>query len=73
MSFMNDVLSAGSFGESDRLDVVVRHVDILQARYEALSALLVAKGVLTAEEVAALSETPAVSNEELDRLDVRIP
>lgn len=72
MPFMDDILSAASFGESDRLDAVVQQLDALQARYDALSALLVAKGLLTEADIAGLTpETPTpVTNDELDRLDV---
>ncbi len=75
MSFMNDVLSTATFGESDRLDATVRELDKLQARFDALLALMSARGLLTVDELAGLShDTPAsVTNEELDRLDVKVP
>ena len=75
MSFMNDILSTATFGESDRLDATVRELEALQARFDALVALLNSKGLLTAEELAAFTrETEAaVTNEELDRLDVKAP
>jgi hypothetical protein len=72
MPFMDDILSAASFGESDRLDAVVQQLGALQTRHDALAALLVAKGLLTEADIAGTQpETPApLTNDELDRLDV---
>jgi len=74
MSFMNEVLSSATFGESDRLDATIRELNKLQTRFDALLALMRARGLLTADELAELNrDTPAsVSNEELDRLDVKV-
>jgi hypothetical protein len=73
MSFMNDILSTATFGESDRLDATVWDLVALQARFDALVALLNSKGLLTAAELAAFTREAegAVTNEELDRLDVK--
>ena len=75
MSFMNDMLSTATFGESDRLDATVRELEALQARFDALLAHLNSKGLLTAEELATFTrETEAaVTNEELDRPDMKTP
>jgi hypothetical protein len=75
MPFLDDVLSSASHGESDRLDWVVKQLKALQARHDALAALLVAKGLLTADDIAETTPgTPAqVTNDELDRLDARLP
>jgi len=71
MSLMNDMLSSATYGESDRLDWAVKQLESLQARHDALAALLVTKGILTPDDVARLNAEPsaAVTNEELDRLD----
>jgi hypothetical protein len=73
--FLDDVLSSASYGESDRLDWVVKQLKALQARHDALSALLVAKGIVTADDlVASTPDTPApLTNDDLDRLDVKLP
>jgi len=75
MPFLDDVLSSESYGESDRLDWVVKQLEALQARHDALAALLVAKGIVTADDLAASTpDTPApLTNDELDRLDVKVP
>jgi hypothetical protein len=74
MSLMNDILNTATYGESDRLDWVVKQLETLQARQEALSALLVAKGLLTVDELARMNSEPpaAVTNEELDQLDTNV-
>jgi len=75
MPFLDDVLSSASYGESDRLDWVVKQLEALQARHDALAALLVAKGIVTADDLAASTpDTPVpLTNDELDRLDVKVP
>lgn len=70
---MNQMLSAASMGEADRLDATIRELEDLQSRFDGLVALLQAKGLLTASDLApSMRETePAVTDEELDRLDVK--
>lgn len=72
MSFMNQMLSAASMGEADRLDATIRELEQLQSRFDGLVALLQAKGLLTADELAPFvgQRETAVTDEELDRLDV---
>jgi len=74
MPFLDDVLSSASYGESDRLDWVVKQLEALQARHDALSALLVAKGIVTADDIAGAKTAPParVTNDDLDRLDVKL-
>jgi hypothetical protein len=67
---MNQMLSAASMGEADRLDAAIRELEDLQSRFNGLVALLQAKGLLTADELAPLVDQEAVTDEELDRVDV---
>lgn len=67
---MNQMLSAASMGEGDRLDAAIRELEDLQSRFNGLVALLQAKGLLTADELAPLVDQEAVTDEELDRVDV---
>lgn len=71
MALMDDILGSATYGESDRLDWAVKQLESLQARHDALAALLVTKGILTTDDVARLNAEPsaAVTNEELDQLD----
>jgi hypothetical protein len=70
MSFMNQMLSAASMGEADRLDATLRELEQLQSRFDGLVGLLQAKGLLTADELVPFVGQEAVTDEELDRLDV---
>jgi hypothetical protein len=61
MSILNDLFNAGTLGESNRLDFVVRECDRLQTQFNQLVALLAEKNLLTPADLDRLRAADAPS------------
>jgi hypothetical protein len=71
MSVLNDLFDAGTYGESSRLDALVREHDALQKRFDALVELLRSRDLLTDADIAGLlpADDSGVTEAQLDSLD----